>query len=162
MLGVISSDGQNLLLYWFTARLKINTKIYLNILRKHVLPWVKARYPNGKYVFQQVSALAHKAKKVQKMCAANFAEFWPASIWPPSSPDLSPFDDMTWDNMEWVGCTCDAPWQRHWPQGRSQGCLNRITRRQRHKGICVLLPAHLAHASCWWPLWIMLHTRMRQ
>ncbi len=90
MLSIVDFDDQKMLLFWFRVGLKIKSKIYVNI-QKHVLPGVKARYPNVNCVFLQDSAPAHKAKKTQKMYAANFADFRPASILPPASPDLLPF-----------------------------------------------------------------------
>ena len=41
---------------------------------------------------RMVPHTCHTAKKVQQFCKTNFADFWPADFWPPSSSDLNPFD----------------------------------------------------------------------
>ncbi|QQP55087.1 Uncharacterized protein FKW44_008153 [Caligus rogercresseyi] len=33
-------------------------------------------------------------------CSRNFADFWPANYWPPSSPDLNPLDFAVWGFLE--------------------------------------------------------------
>ncbi len=48
MLGVITSDGQRMPLYWFPRGLKIGTKEYLDVLQT-VKPWIDATYPEGGY-----------------------------------------------------------------------------------------------------------------
>ena len=70
------------------------------VLRYNVLPWLKTNYPKGKYVWTQDGAPCHTAKKVQQFCKTNFADFWPAYFWPPSSPDLNPLDYAMWGVLE--------------------------------------------------------------
>ncbi len=66
--------------------------VYYNVLRYHILPWLKANYREGNYEWTQDGAPCHTAKKVQKFCIANFADFWPVDFWPSSSQDLNPLD----------------------------------------------------------------------
>ena len=44
--GVVSSEGHIMLLYIFQKGLKVNTVEYLNILKMHVLPWIR-KMANG-------------------------------------------------------------------------------------------------------------------
>ena len=56
---------------------------------------------NGRhFTFQQDSAPAHNAKKVQDFLSANVPEFWPKEIWPPSFPDANPSDYYVWSVCE--------------------------------------------------------------
>ena len=92
VLGVVASDGKKMPPYFFPEGLKINTDVYYRVLRYTVLPWLKANYPEGNYVWQQDGAPAHNSAKCQKFCEENFAHFWDKSMWPPSSPDCNPLD----------------------------------------------------------------------
>ncbi len=51
-------------------------------------------------MFQQDGAPAHIAKKVHKVLASNFAEFWAADFWPPSLLDINPLDYFWWSAIE--------------------------------------------------------------
>ena len=52
--------------YWFPKGLKINSKMYLEVMEDVVKPWIEANYPEGNYVWQQDSSPAHKSKATQK------------------------------------------------------------------------------------------------
>jgi len=104
MLGVVSSDGKKMPPYWFPKGLKVGTQEYLHVLQTVVKPWIDQNYPNGGYVWQQDSAPSHKSKQTQDWCKANLKKFWPWTIWPPSSPDLSPLDYGIWGNVERKAC----------------------------------------------------------
>ncbi|QQP40721.1 Uncharacterized protein FKW44_014866 [Caligus rogercresseyi] len=71
---------------------KIDHHVYVKVLRCHVLPWLKANYPSGHYVWTQNGAPSHTPKLAQDFCSRNFADFWPANYWSTSSPDLNPLD----------------------------------------------------------------------
>ena len=64
------------------------------------MPWLKANYPEGNYIWPQDGASCHTAKKVQEFCRKNFADFWPTNFCPPSSPDLNPIDFDVWGVLE--------------------------------------------------------------
>ena len=104
MLGVVASDGARMPPFWFEKGLKVNSAVYLDVLKNVVKPWLDATYPEGNYCFQQDSAPCHKSKVVQKWCTENFPSFWPWSMWPPSSPDLSPLDYSIWAVVEKRAC----------------------------------------------------------
>jgi len=99
-LGVVASDGKKMPPYFFKTGERVGANSYYKVLRYHVLPWLKANYPEGNYVWTQDGAPCHTAKKVQKFCKDNFADFWPASFWPSSSPDLNPLDYAVWGVLE--------------------------------------------------------------
>jgi hypothetical protein len=94
--------------YFFEVGLKINTAVYLDVLKNVVKPWIDATY-NSNYVWQQDSAPAHKSKVVQKYLAENFKDFWPATMWPPQSPDLNPLDYSIWGVVEAKACRTSHP-----------------------------------------------------
>jgi transposase len=96
MFGAVASDGKKMAPYFFKAGERVGADRYYKVLRYHVLPWLKANYPEGNYVWTQDGAPCHTAKKVQQFCICNFADFWPADFWPPSSPDLNPLDFAIW------------------------------------------------------------------
>jgi len=104
VLGVVASDGSRMPPYFFPKGLKITTEVYLDVLKTVVKPWVESTFPNSKYVWQQDSAPAHKAKRTQQWCKKNFQDFWPWSKWPPSSPDLNPLDYGIWGYLESKAC----------------------------------------------------------
>ncbi|QQP36293.1 Transposable element tcb2 transposase, partial [Caligus rogercresseyi] len=67
VLGVVSTTGD--------AGEKINITVYLGVLKEDVKPWMNEKASgdvyNGRYLFQQDSAPAHKAKKTQEWLQAN-------------------------------------------------------------------------------------------
>eukprot|EP00095_Tigriopus_kingsejongensis_P012103 maker-scaffold747_size103044-snap-gene-0.19 protein:Tk12103 transcript:maker-scaffold747_size103044-snap-gene-0.19-mRNA-1 annotation:"glycogen-binding subunit 76a-like isoform x1" len=46
----------------------------------------------------------HKAKVTQAWCKEELAGFWPAHMWPPSSPDCAPLDYGIWGFIESKAC----------------------------------------------------------
>ena len=86
MLGVIASDGEKMPPHFFPSGLKINTEVYMRVLRTKVKPWVEATYPEKDVIWQQDSALPHGAKLTQAWLAKNLPGFWSKEIWPISSP----------------------------------------------------------------------------
>ena len=109
MLGVVASDGNRMPPHWFDKGLKINTEAYLNVMESVVKPWIDATYPDGGYVWQQDSAPSHRSRTVQDWCKNNLEQSWPWTIWPPSSPDLSPLDYAIWGEIERKACATPHP-----------------------------------------------------
>ena len=99
-LGVLTSDGKKMPLHFFKPVEKVGAEVYYKDLRYKVLPWLKVNYPNGNYAWTQDGTPPHTAKKVQKFCKDNFGDFWPATFWPSSSPDLNPLDYAIWSKLE--------------------------------------------------------------
>ena len=87
--GVVSSEG-----------LKVNTKVYLDVLKCVVIPWCNQVAGSRPWVWQQDSAPAHKFKETQAWLQKECYDFVPFSHWHPSSPDLNPLDYFVWSYVE--------------------------------------------------------------
>ena len=84
--------------YIFEVRLKVNTKVYLDVLKSVVILWCN-QVPGGRpWVWQQDSAPAHKSKETQDWLQKECYDFVPFSHWSPSSPDLNPLDYFIWSS----------------------------------------------------------------
>ncbi|QQP53588.1 Transposable element tcb2 transposase [Caligus rogercresseyi] len=73
----------------FEAGLRVNSKVYLDVLKNIVKPWMDQVAGDRPYLWQQDGAPAHTAKK----CRIG-------EVWPPSSPDLNPLDFFVWGVAE--------------------------------------------------------------
>ncbi|QQP52144.1 Transposable element tcb2 transposase [Caligus rogercresseyi] len=100
VLGVISNKGDVMPPHVFEAGLRVNSKVYLDVLKNIVKPWMDQVAGDRPYLWQQDGAPAHTAKKVQDWCEDNFPHFWGKEVWPPSSPDLNPLDFFVWGVAE--------------------------------------------------------------
>ena len=98
--GVVSSEGHIMPPHIFKVDLKINTKVYLGVLKSVVIPWYNQVAGGRPWVWQQDSALAHKSKETQAWLQKECYYFVPFSHWPPSSPDLNPLDFFVWSYVE--------------------------------------------------------------
>ena len=98
--GVVSSEGLIMPPHIFEVGLKINTKVYLGVLKSVVIPWCNQVAGGRPWVWQQDSALAHKSKETQAWLQKECYDFIPFSHWPPSSPDLNPLDYFVWSYVE--------------------------------------------------------------
>ncbi|UYV61469.1 hypothetical protein LAZ67_1004962, partial [Cordylochernes scorpioides] len=100
VLGVISSEGDVMPPHFFEKGLRMNADTYINVLETVVKPWMHMAAAGRKYVFQQDSAPAHKAKKTQSWLTLNVPSHWGPDIWPPNSPDCNPLDYYVWGVVE--------------------------------------------------------------
>ena len=101
--GVVSSESHIMLPHIFEVDLKVNTNVYLDVLKSVVIPWCN-QVPGGRpYMWQKDSSPAHKSKEtkawLQKVCY-DFLPFshwirWTtlfghtsrtSSTWPPTTP----------------------------------------------------------------------------
>ena len=98
--GVVSSEGHIMPPHIFEVGLKVNTKVYLDVLKSVVIPWCNQVAAGRPWVWQQDSAPTHKSKKTQAWFQKEFHDFLPFSHWPPSSPDLNPLDYFVWSYVE--------------------------------------------------------------
>ena len=94
--GVVSSEGHIMPPHIFEVSLKVNTKVYLDVLKSVVIPWSNQVAGGRPWVWQQGSAPAHKSKKTQSWLQKECYDFVPFSHWRPSSPDLNPLDYFVW------------------------------------------------------------------
>ena len=94
--GVVSSEGHIMPPHIFKVGLKVNTKVYLGVLKSVVIPWCNQVAGGRLWVWQQDSAPAHKSKETQAWLQKECYDFVPFFHWPPSSPDLNPLDYFVW------------------------------------------------------------------
>lgn len=95
----ITQNGKTPLIF-IDEGVKVNQQVYKELLEKKVIPWANQHFGNQFWCFQQDSAPAHKAKKVQQFLAENCPDFISCDEWPPSSPDLNPMDYSVWNMLQ--------------------------------------------------------------
>ena len=98
--GVVSSEGHIMPPHIFEVGLKVNTKMYLDVLKSVVIPWCNQLAGGRPWVWQQDSAPAHKSKETQTWLQKECYDCVPFSHWPPSSPNLNPLDYFLWSYVE--------------------------------------------------------------
>jgi hypothetical protein len=57
VLGVVGSDSQKCPIVFISACERVNAYVYQDLLRQHVVPWIKQTYLDSNYVFQQDSTI---------------------------------------------------------------------------------------------------------
>ena len=91
--GVVSSEGHIMPPHIFEVSLKVNTKMYLDVLKSVVIPWCNQVASDRPWVWQRDSAPVHKSKETQVWLQKECYNFVPFSHWPPSPPpDLNLLD----------------------------------------------------------------------
>ena len=98
--GVVSCEGHIMPPHIFKVSLKVNTEVYLDVLKSVVIPWWNQVVGGRPWVWQQDLAPAHKSKETQAWLQKECCDFVPFSHWPPSSPDLNPLDDFVWSYVK--------------------------------------------------------------
>ena len=81
--GVVSSKGHIIPLHIFEVGLKVNTKVYLDVLKSVVIPWCN-QVAGGR-----LWAPALKSKETQGWLQKEYYDFVPFSHWPPPPPTLT-------------------------------------------------------------------------
>ena len=84
--GVISSEGHIMPPHIFELGLKVNPKVYLDVLKSVVIPWCNQVAEGRPWEWRQDSAPAHKSKKTQGWLQKECYDFVPFSHWPPPPP----------------------------------------------------------------------------
>ena len=84
----------------FEVGLKVNTKVYLDVLKGVVIPWCNQVASGRPWEWQQDSAPAHKSKETQTWLQKECYGFVAFSHWPHSSPGLNPLDYFAWSYGE--------------------------------------------------------------
>ena len=82
--GVVSSEGHIMLPHIFEVGLKVNTKVYLDVLKSVVIPWCNQVADGRPWVWKQDSAPAHKSKETQAWLQKECYDFVPFSHWSPT------------------------------------------------------------------------------
>lgn len=104
-LGLVASNGLISPPIWVDEGVKIDSKCYIDILKRSVLPWIRANFSPGSFVLQQDNAPAHAARATQQFLREELGDdFWPSSMWPPSSPDCNPLDYYVWNQVARTAC----------------------------------------------------------
>ena len=98
--GVVSSEGHIMPPHIFEVGLKVNTKVYLDVLKSVVIPWCNQLAGGRPWMWQQDSAPAHKSKENQAWLQKECYGFVPFYHWPHSSPNLNPLDYFVWSYVE--------------------------------------------------------------
>ena len=79
--------------------LKVDTKVYLDVLKNVVIPWCNQVAGGRPWVWQQDSTPAHKSKETQAWLQKECYDFVPFSHCP-LSPDLNLLDYLVWSYVE--------------------------------------------------------------
>ena len=98
--GVVSSESHIMPPHIFEVDLKVNTKVYLDVLKSVAMPWCNQLARGRPCVWQEDSAAGHKSKEIQTRLQKECYDIVPFSHWPPSSPDLNPLDNFVWSYAE--------------------------------------------------------------
>ena len=77
--GVVSNEGHIMPPHIFEVGLKVNTKVYLDVLKSVVIPWCNQVAGGRPWVWQQDSAPAHKSKETQAWLQKECYDFVPFS-----------------------------------------------------------------------------------
>ena len=80
--GAVSSEGHIMPPHIFEVCLKVNTKVYLDMLKSVVIPRCNQVAGGRPWVWQQGSAPAHKSKETQAWLQKECYEFLPFSHCP--------------------------------------------------------------------------------
>ena len=88
----LSSEGHTMPPHIFKVGLKVNTKVYLDVLKSVVISWCNQAASGRSWVWQQDSVPAHKSKETQAWLQKECYDFVPFSHWSPSSTDLNPLE----------------------------------------------------------------------
>ena len=94
--GVVSSEGHIMPPHIFEVGLKVNTKVYLDVLKSEVIPWCNQTLgmAAGLSAGPQVQRDLNLASEgVLQLCTL-------LSLPPPSSPDLKPLEYFVWSYVE--------------------------------------------------------------
>ena len=84
--GVVSSEGHIMPPHIFEVSLKVNTKVYLDVLKSVVIPWCNQVAGGRPWVWQQDSALAHKSKRPRLGFRRSATTLYPSLTGPPPPP----------------------------------------------------------------------------
>ena len=96
---VVSSEGHIMPVHIFEVGFKVNTKVYLDVLKSVLISWYNLVAGGRPWVWQQDSAPAHKSKETQAWLQKESYDFVPFSHCP-LLPDLNPLDYFVWSYVE--------------------------------------------------------------
>lgn len=85
VLGVVSSEGDVVAPHFFNEGLRVIADSYI-VLQTVAKPWMEEVIAGKEYMFQQDSAPAHKARKMQACLYGSLPHHWSPDLWPPIQP----------------------------------------------------------------------------
>ena len=83
------------MIHYIDPGVKVNGHYYREVLLKRDL-FADIRKLSDHYIFQQDSALPHRARETIELLAAETPDFISPTLWPPNSPDLNSVDYTVW------------------------------------------------------------------
>ena len=90
--GVNSSNGDVMPPYIFETSIRVNTEIYLHVMKTVVLFWIKQVVRDRPWVWQQDSAPSHVSNCSLTWLEEHCHDLVTKDKWPSSSSDLNPMD----------------------------------------------------------------------
>ena len=112
--SLVSSEGHIMPPHIFEVGWKVNTKVYLDVLKSGVIPWCNQVTGSRPWVWQQDSVLAHKSKETQAWLQKECSDFVPFSHWPPPPPTwihwTISFDHTSRTSPTWPPTTPKPTW----------------------------------------------------
>ena len=97
--GWQASDGKKSHSIFVKENENVTGQVYQDLLKRHFLPWLRANYAPGTYVYQQDGARCHTSASTVAFLKREKEEFWSKEMWPPSSPNLNPLDYSIWARL---------------------------------------------------------------
>ena len=97
--GVVSSEGHIMPPQIFEVGLKVNTKMYLDVLKSVVIPWYNQVASVRPCVWQQDSTPTHKSKEDPVLASEGVLQLCIFSHYP-LLPDLNLLDYFVWSYVE--------------------------------------------------------------
>ena len=87
--GVVSSEGHIMPPHIFEVCSKVNTKVYLDVLKSVVISWCNQVAGGRFWGWQQDLVPAHKSKETPAWLQKEYYDFLPFFHWPPPPPTIT-------------------------------------------------------------------------
>ena len=117
--GVVSSESHIMSPHIFEVGLKVNTNVYVDVLKSVVIPWCNQVAGGRPWLWQQDSTPAHKSKVTQACVQKECYDFVPFSHCPPPPPTwtrwTTSFGHTSRTSPTWPPTTPSQPDHRHPP-----------------------------------------------
>ena len=116
--GAVSSEGHIMPPHIFKVGSKVNTKVYLDVLKSVVIPWFNQVAGDRPWVWQHDSAPAHKSKETQAWLQGECYDFVPFSNWRLLLPRPEPAGLLLEHHQHDLPQHQSQPDRRHLPSSR--------------------------------------------
>ena len=98
--GVVPSEGHIMPPHIFEVGVKVNIKVYVDVLKSVVIPWCNQVAGGRPWVWQQDSVPVHKSKEDPSLASEGVLQLCTLPSLPTSFPDLNPLDYFVWSYVE--------------------------------------------------------------